>query len=205
MTASFDVTRTGNPAGSDSSGHEPDPDVLPIGQGVPELDPLSALGMLAEQIAERTIARTTTVEIPQTQWRLVCALDYPLETYKRWQLASVPRAMRRSSKLAPIDIDQFRLAVLTLTNTCHAFEYRNGAGEWVPLVNGDGEPLTLATPQLFAMLSDRLGQPIGDATTLLRKLFGRESAIVKAADHVNTEAGWGLEEPGESDPLDPMD
>lgn len=159
--------------------------------------PFSALDALTEQLEHRDdeAERVTDVEIPGLDWRLVCATDFPYADYKNWQKAALPRNQRNGRKTNPLDLDQAVLGTQILLHTCEGIEFRTSTGAWHPLLDG-AEPMTLKSVAFMRHLRQV------DPAVAIRKLFGREAAIVAAGNKVGRASGWMSDDDAEVDPTD---
>lgn len=165
---------------------------------VEQSEPFDAFESLREQLAERDdeAERTTTVEIPGIGWRLICATDFEYPAYMSWQKAALPKSQRNGRRANPLDMNQAVLAHQVLFNTCEAIEYRVNGGDWQRLTEADGQPTVLQSPTLMT----RMG--VVDPRVLVRKMFGKDAALIAAGTKVITEAGYGEPDSG-SDVEDP--
>lgn len=188
----FDGTTTHEtppPAGPDAAGggFSPEP-----------VSPFDAFEALREQVAERDEEDpdVTRVEIPGIGWRLVCRTDFDYNRYKEWQKASLPKAQRNGRKTNPLDMDQAMLAYLVLLNTCESVEYRRSDGGWEQLIEPDGSAATLQTGTMLSQMG------VVDPRLLVKKLFGRDGRLIAAGQQVISDAGYGDEPGGDTDPTD---
>jgi hypothetical protein len=160
--------------------------------------PYDALAALREQLDERTDENLCYVEIPKLDWRLVCDADFPYAQYAKWQKASFPAAQRNRRKGPnPLDMDQAVLSRLVLLGTCQGMEYRDSTGEWQPLMDSRNTPMTPDSAEIMSRFQEV------DPGFFLRRLFGSDSAVMRAGEQVMRAAGW-LESDGE-DVEDPID
>lgn len=173
-------------------------------QPSPEPEGLDLLDMLREQTDARDDATDVELEpvpIPGLGWRLMCNPDFSYAKYRDWQKASLPQKMRSGRKQPSLlDLDQALLALLTLTETCEAVEYRNGEGPWRRLQH-NGEDLTVKHEELLSKFN------MIDPKSLVRKLFktpGRagDADLIKAGQIVIDKAGYGDQSGDDEDPTD---
>jgi hypothetical protein len=169
------------------------PDPLPPVEELPELG--SMLDALQEQLEAREIDNTTTVEVPGMDLRLVCQIDFPYALYAKWQKAALPSNKRNGRKLNPLDLDQAMVAVFVLLGTCTGMEYRATSGEWLPMTTPAGQGLTPNSTEFLA----RFNQV--DAKVFIRKLYGSDANLMRAADRVTSAAGWSDDAEDDDDPL----
>jgi hypothetical protein len=161
-----------------------------------ELSGLSALDALDAQIQERDEEEesTTLVEIPGLDGvRLVCSTVVPYDDYQRWQKAAIPPADRKKKRLNGLSMSQMVLACMVLRNTCEAIEHRVGK-QWQPMLGTDGEPFTLESDELLR----RYG--IIDPDLFVKRLFGRDPAVLAAGETVMKASGWLEDDDDDTDP-----
>lgn len=156
---------------------------------------VSALDMLRAEVEQRDSQERELlpVEVPGLPVRLMCRTDFSAAEWESWQKLAIPAAKRKSRNLSPTDMQQHVLYSLVLVNTCEHLEYRSGQ-DWQPITGKDQEPLNLASREML----DRFGQM--DAASLVRKLFGRDAALLRAGQRVVNASGYGDEEDGGENP-----
>lgn len=173
-------------------------------QDSPEPEGLDLLDMLRDQTQARddgTDVEPALVPIPGLGWRMVCNPDFSYARYRDWQKASLPPKMRTGRKQPSLlDLDQALLALLVLTETCEAVEYRNGDGPWHRLRH-NGEDLTVKHEELLNKFN------MIDPKSLVRKLFktpGRagDADLIKAGQIVIDKAGYGDQSGDDEDPTE---
>lgn len=164
------------------------------GEEMPDLG--SMLDQLQDQLQSREIDNTVFVEVPGMDLRFVCQVDFPYSQYAKWQKAALPPNKRNARKMNPFDLDQAIVAVFVLLGTCIGMEYRAGSGEWLPMMSASG-PALLPTSTDFLSRFNQV-----DAKSFVRKLFGGDAGVMRAADRVTRAAGWTDESAeDEDDPL----
>ena len=157
---------------------------------------LSALDALDAQIQERDEEESTTtpVEIPGLEGvRLLCSTVVPYEDYQRWQKAAIPPADRRKKRINGLSMSQMVLTCMVLRNTCEAIEHLVG-DQWQPMLGTDGEPFTLESDELLR----RYG--IIDPDLFVKRLFGRDPAVLAAGETVMKASGWLEDDDDDADP-----
>lgn len=186
QTTTFD----GSQNGPGPNGSADDVDTLK-GHG---LTGLSALDAIGEQIAERDAEEetTTAVAVPGLNIRLICSTVVPYEEYQKWQMTALPLKERKSRRPKPLAMSQLILACMVLINTCEAIEHQVD-GEWQPMIGSNGEAFTLESDELLRRFN------IIDPNTFVKKLFGRDPRVLKAAEEVMIASQW-LEDEDELDP-----
>ena len=162
-----------------------------------DMAPFDALAALREQLEERSeqTENTCYVDIPGLGWRLMCSLDFPYSQYARWQKASLPANQRNRSR-GPnlLDLDQAMLSRYVLLGTCQGVEYRDSTGEWIAVLDGQGNAIKPDSPDMMA----RFGEV--DPGVFLRRLFGGDAAVMRAGEVVMRAAGWMEADDPETDP-----
>lgn len=170
----------------------------------PDLGGLDLLDMLREQTQARddaTEIELVPVPIPGLGWRLMCNPDFSYAEYRDWQKASLPQKMRTGRKQPTLlDLDQAMLALLVLTETCEAVEFRNGDGPW-RRIQHNGEDLTVKHEEFLSKFN------MIDPKSLVRKLFkvpnrAGDAELIKAGQIVIDKAGYGDQSGDDEDPTD---
>lgn len=168
-------------------GQPPQP-LVPTAPAEPVLD---TLAMLAQAAAQQVPIEPEFVEAPgDVGIRLVCLPDIASRQLQGWQKRALPKHMRDASNVSPLSMDSLVLAVATLVNTLLRVEVRDARDRdlWHPVVDPtDGRPLGFNDNALLATFGAM------DAVTALKKIFGRESDIVRASRQVMNASGWGEE------------
>lgn len=169
-----------------------------------EVGGLDLLDMLREQTQARDDAADIELEpvpIPGLGWRLMCNPDFSYPKYQAWQKASLPQKMRNGRKQPNLlDLDQATLALLVLTETCEAVEYRNSDGPW-RRIQHNGEDLTVKHGEFLSKFN------MVDPKSLVRKLFktpnrAGDAELIKAGQIVIDKSGYGDEGGDDGDPTD---
>lgn len=176
MTSTFDAS-TSHPPADDFTA---DPEVGDA-NGVGTLD------MLGQAVAERIEAEPETVEVPGIPLRLVCSTDIPSKRLSSWQRRALPPQKRNSAQVSPFDLDPAVFNTAVLIGTCQRVEVRRKGGDehsWRAIAASDGTLLTLADKAV----QERLGAL--DSAGAVKRLFPRDSDLVRAGQQVLDAAGW---------------
>lgn len=159
--------------------------------------PDSLLDQLRERVEERDDEEPQEwiKEVPKLGIRIICDPDIENGDYQRWLKASFPKGRGRRSGRAssPMDMDQLALSARALTATCLRLEIKRD-GEWRPMIGRDGEPYTLESQELLRTFN------VMDTTSVLRKLFGRDSKVIDAGQELLAEAGYLGDDADDDDP-----
>lgn len=179
MTSTFDAT-AGQPY--------PSPQTLAT-PAVPAEPVLDTLAMLGQAAAQQVPIEPELVEVPgDVGIRLVCLPDIATKQLQGWQKRALPKHMRDSPNVSPLSMDSLVLAVATLVNTLIRVEVRDKQDRelWHPVLDPiDGRPLGFNDNALLAAFGAM------DAVTALKKIFVRESDVVRASRQVMNASGWG--------------
>jgi hypothetical protein len=179
MTSTFDAT-AGQPHLS------PQAMMSPAVSAEPVLDTLAMLGQAA---AQQVPIKEEVVDVPgDVGIRLVCLPDISSRQLQTWQQRALPKHMRNSPNVSPLSMDSLVLAVATLVNTLLRVEVRDAKDRtlWHPVCDPtDGRPLGFNDNALLATFGAM------DAVTALKKMFVRESDVVRASKQVMDASGWG--------------
>lgn len=201
MSDSFFDGSTGATAQADMTPPQQPEAAAPEPQHVGGLDMLDMLREQTDARDDSVAPELVAVPIPALGWRLMCNPDFSFPQYQSWQKASLPVKMRNGRKAPnPIDLDQAALALLVLTETCEAVEYRNGNGGWHTLEH-NGEALTVKHQEFLSKFN------MVDPKSMVRKLFtppGKHNAdaeLIRAGQLVIEKSGYG--DNGEDD--DPLE
>lgn len=193
------------------------PDAQPPGWGAPQPSPggmmptdqppvdspNDSLALLRAAVADQTEIEPIVIPVGKTGVRLVCHTDITSKQLSTWQNRAIPLHLRKSGKAAPTDVDQMQLAVAVLVGTLLRIEVADPRrrGEWMAVEDArTGEALTFNDMPVLTMFSAM------DTMTALKRLFGRDSGVVKAGRMVLGAAGWnddelvGYDEDAELDP-----
>lgn len=147
------------------------------------------LDQLREEVDQRDqqAAEPWRRQIKGTSFRIVCDPDIDYQVFKRWQKQAM--AQGRKGKGAPsyADLDQFYLSTRALVHANIGLEVqrRGTADEWTMLTSPrTGETLTIDSDELLGTFNTP------DPVALLRKLFGRDSAVIDAGQSLLDAAGY---------------
>jgi len=168
----------------------PIPDPEDTSTGPLETAP-DTLALLRDRVAQQVEIEPVVIPVADTGVRLVCHTDITSRQMSRWQKLALPAALRKSPKATALDIDQMQLAAAVLVNTLLRIEVADPKhpGEWLPVVDSrTGEPLGFGDKPVLDMFGAI------DTITGLKRLFGRESGVVKASRLVTQASGWGDDE-----------
>lgn len=159
------------------------------------MDTLSLLRDMVEEQASETL-EPKIIEVPGGRFRMHCSIDISANDLKKWQLRGVRADKRKSGKFTPADVDQFLYNATLLAHTLLCLDVKTKHG-WVTVTDKhSGEPLTLldGLPTVLGVM---------DSTSAVRKLFRRDSDLLRACSEIRVAAGW---EEGEGDDAeDPTD
>lgn len=158
------------------------------------------LELLRQRASEVVEVVSTIVETPTGHIRLTCRGDIEAREVQRWNRKALPPVARRSGNPSAFDTDQRVLYTAVLTETTERVEVLGRDDEW-RVVEDSAEHVALTFKD--TALLNAFGSL--DAAGAIRKMFGLDSAIIKAGIKVLTGAGWaegstGLEEDEELDP-----
>lgn len=181
----------------------------PAGEAVavaaPPDEPFDSLALLRAAVSERVEIEPVTIPVPTLGIRLVCHTDITSKQLGKWQKAALPPHVRKTGNGSALDMDQMQLAVAVLVGTLLRIEVADPKkrGEWLTVEDSrTGEPLTFSDGAVLNMFGAI------DTVTALKRLFGRDSGVVKAGRVVLNKAGWGDDEmvadEAEDPELDPM-
>jgi hypothetical protein len=151
-----------------------DMDVAPVA-------PSTALASLRADFAAETEEDVQTFPVkgrPGYEVRLSTRIPY--EDFAAWR-------KRCEDKSMPGGLNELRFGCIVLANTCRGI-LRDGEE-----IVSDGEPLTFASPALHRLLG------VERAVDAVRRFYGRDPNVNRAASAVLTAAGWG----GEDSDADP--
>lgn len=154
-----------------------------------EPDPVvDSLALLRQATAQQVPIEPTVVDAPgDVGIRLVCSSDVPSRSLQHWQRQALPKHMRDSGNPSPLSMSQLVLAVATIVNSMLRLEVRDARDRevWHTVTDGTGAPLGFNDTALLQTFGAM------DTTTALRKIFGRESDIIRASKQILTGSGWG--------------
>lgn len=178
MTSTFDAT----------AGHA-NPQQSMMSPATPVEPVLDTLAMLGQAAAQQVPIEEEFVEVPgDVGIRLVCLPDISARQLQTWQQRALPKHMRNATNVSPLSMDSLVLAVATLVNTLLRVEVRDAKDRtlWHPVCDpADGRPLGFNDNALLATFGAM------DAVTALKKIFVRESDVVRASRQVMNASGWG--------------
>lgn len=150
--------------------------------------PSSMLDLLRDRVESRESEETEpwVHEIPALGLRLVCDPRIDNADYQRWMKASLPRGRgARNRQFNGMDIDTLALSARAITHTNLRVEVQNKDKFWIPITDGtDPTPLSLDDSAMLRTFN------VMDSISLLRKLFGRDAALINAGQALLAEAGY---------------
>lgn len=146
----------------------------------------SSLDMLRAALAQQQDIEDITVEVPGVPIRLVCHPDIPSKQMSSWQRRALPPAMRNSSNVSPLAMDQGSFLATVLIKTTVRVEVQDRANPdiWKTITDQDGTALTLSDGALLSTLGAL------DASTAIKRLFPRDADTARAARQVLAASGW---------------
>lgn len=146
---------------------------------------IDTLTMLGQAVAEQTKAEPETVEIPGIPLRLVCSTEIESKQLTNWQRRALPPQLRNASQVSPLMMDQSIFHTSVLVNTCQRVEVKARNGDtWQVITDTDGNVLTLKDKAVWAQLGAL------DSATAVKKMFARDSDLLRAGQQVLDAAGW---------------
>lgn len=141
----------------------------------------SPLASLAAELGAELGGDTTEVDVPMRPgWQVRLSTSIAYEELASWRKRAGDRSM-------PGGVNELRLACIMLGNQGRAI-LRDGQP-----VTAEGEPLTFRSPELQRMLG------VDRAVDAVRKFYGRDGHVTKAARELLAAAGYG-DDPGEVPP-----
>ena len=160
---------------------------------------LSSLDLLRARVSDKATQELDdpqiAVETPDGGFRIVCSTDISHENLQRWQRAALPPAQRRSASVSPLDLNQLVFATRVLVGSWKEIQVRGTDGEtWETIRDTQG---TVLGPKDKVLL-DALGVLSSDL--VIKKLFGRDSDVIRTSREVLSAAGWGDEVDNADDP-----
>ncbi|MBC8092502.1 MAG: hypothetical protein H7Y15_11295 [Pseudonocardia sp.] len=163
----------------------------------------SLLDQLRDEVTQRdeAIALPWRHRIRGTNFSLVCDPDIDNEDYQRWVKASMPKTKNRRRTPGVADMDQLALSSRAIVSANIGLDVlvRDTEDTWRSITApGSDEPLTIDSPELLATFN------VMDPIALLRKLFGRDAALVDAGQELLSAAGYMGDEDDDEDPTVPV-
>lgn len=188
--STFDTT--GGPADRNDPDYEltrePDGIDEPVDDG---LDTLDLLEEAAEQKAkDEAEIKPEVVEVPGIGLRLLCETNIPSKKLTSWQRKALPPRLRNTSEVSPLAMDQAVFNTAVLVNTCAAVQVLRKGGkadteaDWRTVTDTTGEVCTLLSKAVWEKLKAL------DSATAVKKLFPRDSELLRAGQQVLDAAGW---------------
>jgi hypothetical protein len=175
-------------------------DMTPVPEGYdaepePVDDGLDTLALLEEAAAQKAREEEETkpeiVVVDGVGLRLVCAdLNIPSKKLTSWQRRALPPQLRNSAQPSPLAMDQVVLNTAVLVNTCTSVQVLRKGGDpdndadWRTVTDTNGEVCTLASKALWEKLRAL------DSVTAVKKLFPRDSDLLRKGQQVLDAAGW---------------
>lgn len=167
----------------------------PVGRAVAYAEPaeeaFDSLALLRDAVADKVEIEPITIPVPNVGVRLVCGTDVTSRQLKKWQEGAVPLVKRKSGKYTESDVDPMHLAVATLVGTLLRIEVADprNKGEWLPVIDSrTGEALSFSDMPVLKMFGAM------DTVSALKRLFGRDSGVVRAGRAVLRASGWSEDE-----------
>jgi hypothetical protein len=169
----------------------------------PALDdsPASMLDVLRDRVEQRDVADADpwVHEIPKVGVRLVCDPRIDNADYQRWVKAAMAKtrtARRGRSNANAMDLDQLALSARAITATNIRVEIKRQGDEWVAISDGaSADALNLEDAAMLRAFG------VMDPTSLLRKLFGRDAAVINAGQELLAAAGYLDGDDEDDDPI----
>jgi hypothetical protein len=145
------------------------------GRAEPQVSPESVLADIARDLAATSAAEEpVSLVVPnRSEFYLQFRGSIDFDDLRLW--------VKRSREKGGNDPHALRLAIAVLSNTNVGMTYK---GE--PAMGRDDRPLTLAHPELHAML----GAPVGGTPAAIRKFYGADGHIIMTMRRILEEAGY---------------
>ncbi len=199
--STFDGSSSGTPP--EAQAWTPAASAPPAPAPAPAFDeaPDSLLDQLRDEIAQReeSDVELWRYRIRGTNFRLVCDPDIDNEDYQRWVKASMPKAKGRRRMAAVTDMDQLTLSSYAIIGSNVGLEVlaRGTDDTWRMVTAPGGATLAVDSPELLSKFSTP------DPVALLRKLFGRDAALIDGGQDLLAKAGY-LGDDDDEDPTVPV-
>lgn len=162
-------------------------------------DTFDTLELLREAANASVDVLSTTVYVPSGAIRVECTGNIAARDLQRWNRKAQPPAARKSNNPAAYDVDQRVLYTTVLVETAEKIEVRRPDGTWRAVEDTDHNLLTFKDTALLSSFG------VLDSSAAIKKLWARDSDLVKVGIAILTGAGWaegqtGAEEDEDGDP-----
>lgn len=165
----------------------PTPVAAPPAPGAPADDASGLLAML-EADARRDLDTVVKVEVPNRRgWAVGLSTFITQHELTGWEKRAVLKGPKIKTPQGDRPrVDQVRQSALMLLEKCEGIYRQTADGQWVQVMDGEGDPLTLTSDAWLAIRPELRG----DTVAALRAWAGDSGVLAIGASLLDA-AGWG--------------